>query len=199
MLRSRPLLSKIALVAIKLALAGTVCGAEPMNDPAVTQYGTLNPAAPAELATFAFLVGKWTGTATYRDPEGKLTNYELQWIGRYTLNGMAIADEMRVPESEGGRVQGLGLRYFDPATKTWAVEFLNFVQGFVRKQVNAEVGAVIKEGSTVTIEQTGPGGAPGREVYTLVDANHFTYRMDFSKTDGSWDEGIVTMGLERKE
>jgi hypothetical protein len=197
MLRSRPILARIALFAMKLVLAGTACGAEPVPDPAVTKYGTLNAAAPAELATFSFLVGTWAGTGTYRDPEGKLTSYELQWIGRYALNGMAIADELRA--GDGAAVQGLQLRYFDAGTKVWTIEFLNFVQSFLRKQVNAEVGAVIQEGARITIEQTGPGGAPGREVYTLVDADHFTYSLDNSKPDGSWDESVFTMQMERRE
>lgn len=199
MLRSRPIFSRIALFAVKLLLAGTACAAEPVPDPAVTVYGTLNPAAPAELATFSFLVGKWAGTGTYRDAEGKLTSYELQWTGRYVLNGMAIADEMRRSEAQRGTVDGLGLRYFDAEKKTWTVEFLNFVQGFLREQVNAEVGAVIQEGARITINQTGPGGAPGREVYTVVDNDHFTYSMDFSREGGGWDEGVVVMQLERQE
>lgn len=199
MLHSRPVLSRLVLVAMKLMLAGTACAAEPVPDPAVTQYGTLNPLAPAELATFSFLVGKWTGSATYRDPEGKLTTYELQWIGRYALNGMAIVDEMRRSQALGGGVDGLSLRYFDAENRTWTIEFLNFVQSFLRKQVNAGVGAVTQQGARITIEQSGPGGAPGREVFTLVDADHFRYSLDFSKVDGGWDEGIVIMEMQRQE
>ena len=199
MLRSHPVFSRIALLAVKLLIAGTACGAEPAPDPAVSQYGTLNPAAPPELSTFAFLVGTWTGTGTYRDSEGKPTIYELQWVGRYVLNGMAIADEVRRSEAQGGTVDGLTLRYFDANTKAWTVEFLNFVQSFLRQQVNANAGAVTQQGPRITIAQTGPGGAPGREVYTVVDASHFTYSLDFSRPDGGWDEGVVTMKLERKE
>lgn len=197
MLRSRPRLFRIFLLALALIAARTASAADPTPDPAVTKYGTLNPAAPAELATFSFLVGTWAGTGTYRDAEGKLTSYELQWIGRYALNGMAIADELRA--DDGKVVQGLQLRYFDADAKTWTIEFVNFVQSFLRKQVNAEVGAVTKDGSRITIEQPGAGGAPGREVYTLNDADHFTYSLDNSKPDGSWDEGVFTMQMERKE
>jgi hypothetical protein len=199
MLRSSPTLSRVAAFALTLLLAHSGSGAEAVNDPAITTFGTLNPAAPAELATFSFLVGKWTGIGKYRDAEGKVTEFEVVWVGRYVLNGMAIADEMRRPDTAGGTVDGMGLRFFDTTSKTWTIEFLNFVQGFVRKQVNAEVGAVKQDGNRITIEQSGPGGAPGREVYTLVDANHFTYSLDVSKPGGGWDEGGVTMQLERKE
>lgn len=198
LLRSRPLFSRIALFAIKLLLAGTACAAEPTPDPAITIYGSLNPTAPAELATFSFLVGKWTGTGKYRDAEGKYTDFGVLWVGRYALDGMAIADELRRPEADGGAIDGLTLRFFDTASNTWTVEFLNFNQSFLRKQTNANSGAVIQEGTKVTVSQSGPGGAPGREVYTVVDADHFTYSMDVEK-DGIWDEGLVTMELERQE
>src|ERR1044072_1911578 len=105
-----------------LLLAGTIYAADPPPDPAVTIYGTLNPAAPAELATFSFLVGKWTGTGKYRDAEGKPTDFGVLWVGRYALNGMAIADEIRRPEAEGAGISGLTLRFFDPTSKTWTVE-----------------------------------------------------------------------------
>lgn len=200
MLRSCHAFSRIVLFSLTLGLlpAGATYGADPAQDPAVTIYGTLNPAAPAELATFSFLVGKWTGTGRYRDAEGKYTDFGVLWIGRYALDGMAIADEIRLPEAEGSRVQGLTLRFFDPVSKTWTVEFLNFVRSFLRKQTNASSGAVIQAGPKVTVAQSGPEGAPGREVYTVVDAKHFTYSMDVEK-DGVWDEGLVTMQLERQE
>lgn len=183
---------------LSLLLAGTAQTADPPQDPAVTVYGTLNPAAPAELATFSFLVGKWTGTGTYRDAEGKPQTFGVLWIGRYALNGMAIADEIRRPEADGAGIDGLTLRFFDPTSRTWTVEFLNFARSFLRKQANATAGAVVHEGKKVTVVQSGPAGKPGREVYTVLDADHFTYSMDVEE-DGGWDEGVVTMKLERQE
>jgi hypothetical protein len=201
MLRSSPVFPRIALFALTVSplVAGTAHGADPVLDPAVTIYGTRNPAAPPELSTFSFLVGKWTGTGKYRDAEGKSTDFAVLWIGRYALDGMAIVDENRAPESQGGAIQGLTLRFFDPARKTWTIEFLNFGRSFLRKQTNASSGAVKKEGAKITVFQSGPEGAPGREVYTVVDAAHFTYSMDVQKKDGVWDEGLVTMKLERRE
>jgi hypothetical protein len=57
---------------------------------------------------------------------------------------------------------------------------------------------VTQEGKKITVFQSGPEGAPGREVYTVVDADHFTYSMDVEK-EGVWDEGLVTMELQRQE
>jgi hypothetical protein len=169
----------------------------PSQDPAVTTYGTLNRAAPPELATFSFLVGKWTGTGKYRDEHGDYVDFGVLWIGRYALDGMAIVDENRRPEADGGAIQGLTLRFFDAATKSWTIEFLNFGRSFLRKQTNAGTGAVKREGKRITISQSGPEGAPGREVYTVADADHFTYSLDVMK-DGVWEEGLVTMELERQ-
>jgi hypothetical protein len=177
--------------------AGVACAADPARDPAVTIYGSLNRAAPPELATFSFLVGKWTGTGKYRGPEGNYVDFGVLWIGRYALDGMAIVDENRRPEADGGAIQGLTLRFFDPGTKTWTIEFLNFGQSFLRKQTNATSGAVTREGKKIIVSQSGPEGAPGREVYTVIDDGHFTYSMDVMK-DGRWDEGLVTMQLERQ-
>jgi hypothetical protein len=175
-------------------------GAEAMPDRAITTHGVLNPAAPAELGMFAFLVGKWTGTARSRNPDGSYSEYQFDWIGRYALDGMAIADEMRMAAAQGGAIQGMSLRFYDSARKQWAIEFLNFNQSFLRRQVGSEWGEVTQEGSRITINQDGPGGIPGREVYTLVDAEHFTYSMDFVKEDGqTWDEGIVTIDMTREE
>lgn len=200
MSRSHPVPARIAgfLLMSSLLLAGTTYAADPPQDPAVTIYGTLNPAAPAELAAFSFLVGKWTGTGKYRDAQGKSTDFGVLWIGRYALDGMAIADEIRRPEADGAGIDGLTLRFFDPTSKTWTVEFLNFSRSFLRKQANASAGSVVKEGTKVTVFQSGPEGKPGREVYTVVDADHFTYSMDVEE-DGVWNEGLVTMELERQE
>ena len=198
MLLSYPVFFRIALLALTSVLTCTSHAADPALDPAVTVYGSLNPAAPAELATFSFLVGKWTGTGKYRDAEGNYIDFAVQWIGRYALDGMAIADEIRRSEAEGGAIDGLTLRFFDTASKAWTIEFLNFSRYFLRKQTNANSGAVIQDGTKVTIAQSGPEGAPGREVYVLIDADHFTYSLDVER-DGVWDEGLVIMELERQE
>lgn len=172
---------------------------EAAPDPAITIYGTVSAAAPKELGIFSFLVGKWSGTAKSRNPDGTYSEYEFDWIGRYVLGGMAIADEMRMPAARGGAIQGMSLRYFDPDRKGWVVEFFNFNRAFLRKQVQAGVGAVTQEGNAITVSQTNPTGGPGREVYTVLAPDHFTYRMDFMKDDGrTWDVGLVTIDMKRE-
>ena len=192
-------LARIAGFALALLCAGPGSAAEAVPDPDITTYGTLNAAAPPELATFAFLVGTWSGTARARDAEGQSTEYQFDWIGRYALDGRAIADEMRMSAAEGGAIQGMSLRYFDRDAQSWVVEFLNFNRAFLRQQVNSTKGSVTREGNRITVHQGAPGGQ-GREVYTLVAADHFTYSMDRSQDGGqTWDEGIVLIDMKRQE
>lgn len=194
-MRFQSILSRVMAYAMAMMLAHPGVGAEP--DPAVTVYGELNPNAPAELATFAFLIGTWSGSARTRDAKGEYSDYQFQWIGRYVLDGMAIADEMRIP---GGAVQGMSFRSYDTASNSWVIEYLNFNRSFVRRQVNAQSGDVRREAGNVTILQPGPDGTLMREVYTVLDAGHFTYSMDQSADAGqSWDVGLVTMDMQREE
>lgn len=192
--------SHVMLFTMTLFLFPHANGGEAMSDPAITTYGSLNPDAPAELGLFAFLVGKWSGSAQARNPDGTYTEYQFDWIGRYLLDGMAIADEMRMSAADGGAIQGMSLRFFNSGNNSWTIEFLNFNRSFLRKQVNANVGAVTQEGAQIIVSQTGPDGGPGREIYTLIDPDHFTYRMDFSAGDAqTWDEGVVKIDMKRVE
>jgi hypothetical protein len=198
-MRCLPLLSQVIPFALALLLAGTSHGGEAPPDPAITVYGTLNPDAPAELEVFAFLVGKWVGTGKFRDAAGKYTEYELEWIGRYMLDGMAIADEIRMAGAQGGGVQGISFRHFDADREGWTVEYLNFVRSFLRKQVSPGVGSVTRDGERVTIAQAGPNGSLSRELFTVRDGEHFTYSLDFSQDGGQTWDGNVVMELERQE
>jgi hypothetical protein len=196
-LRYQTIFPRSLAFAVTIFMTSPAICAEPAPDPAMTTYGAANPEAPRELATFAFLVGTWAGTARNQDAEGRYTEYAFEWIGRYVLDGMAIADEMRVP---GGAVQGMSLRAFDADRRKWVIEYLNFNRSFLRKQVNAEYGDVTQDGTQITITQPGPGAALARERYTIVDATHFTYSMDMSQDGGqTWDEGLVMMEMQKEE
>lgn len=193
---SVPCRSSLVLALAAALLAGPAHAGEAAPDPAVTTYGVLSPAAPAGLGVFSFLIGKWSGTAKARIADGTTVDYRFDWIGRYILDGMAIADEMRM--SDSGAVQGMSFRHLD-ATGQWTVEFLNFNGSFIRKQVAAGVGALTQEGNVVTISQPGLNGALGRERYTVLDANHFTYTLGQSQDGGTtWDDAMVVIDMQRQ-
>lgn len=154
--------------------------------------------APAQLRTFAFIVGTWDGKGRAKLPEGGLSpEFIVKWIGRHVLDGTAIADELHGPAPDGSPCLGITLRQYGAAGGNWVIEFLNVTGSFLRKQVSRGHGAVTVDGRDVTVHSEGPG-MKIRENYFVPDDARFTYRMDVS-TDGgsSWDEGWVEMTFTR--
>jgi hypothetical protein len=98
--------------------------AAPVNDPSKTKYGQINRDAPAQLRVFSFLIGKWDGKGKTRLPDGTVAEFPVTWIGRYILDGMAIADEAHAPAPDGSPYLGISLRQYDPGRKSWIIEFL---------------------------------------------------------------------------
>jgi hypothetical protein len=189
---------KYAAAAVLAILAGVQMEAQQV-DPSKTIYGERNPQAAPELTAFAFLIGKWQGTGKARLPDGTVAQFGgITWIGRYVLDGTAIADEGHAAYPDGRPGLGITLRQYDAARKTWIVEFLNVSESFLRKQVNGHSGSVEVDGRDVRVVTDGP--TRSREHYHVVDRDNWTYRMDLS-TDGgrSWSEGQVEMTFRRSE
>ena len=167
-------------------------------DRSKTTYGERNPGAPKELGVFAFLIGKWQGTAKTRLPDGTVAEFVVSWIGRYILDGTAIADESHGAYPDGRPFLGISLRQYDASRKTWIVEFLNVSESFLRKQVNGGSGSVELEGAEVRVVTEGPTAT--RERYYVVDQDNWAFRFDLS-TDGgrSWNERQIEMTFRRVE
>ena len=49
----------------------------------------------------------------------------VTWIGRYILNGTAIADEFHSLTPDGSPYLGISLRQYDADRETWIIEYLN--------------------------------------------------------------------------
>ncbi len=168
-------------------------------DQSKTTYGEKNSSAPKELDVFSFLIGKWRGTGKTRFPDGKVVEFGgVSWIGRYILDGTAIADEGHAAYPDGRPALGVTFRQYDAARKTWIVEHLNVSESFLRKQVNGGSGSVEVDGRVVRVVTE--GSTRSREHYIVVDQDNWVYRMDLS-TDGgrSWNEGQVEMTFRRSE
>jgi hypothetical protein len=188
------------LVAASLAIT-TVTGRDAVPaEPAITTYGERNPEAPAELDLFSFLVGKWSGTGRTRLADGNHAEWQgVTWIGRYILNGMAIADEIQAPGPDGKQYLGITLRQFDTEHDVWVVEFLNVTNSFLRRQVNPSAGSLSREADSVVVISE-DAQLRIRERYRLVDQNHFTYTSDLSQDAGrSWDPVSIEMRMTRVE
>lgn len=167
--------------------------------PAVTKYGERNAKAPPELDAFSFLVGKWEGTGSTRLPDGKVAEFAVTWIGRYVLDGMAIADEFHSKMPDGSPYLGVSLRQYRVDLKSWVIEYLNVTGSFLRKQVGGSSGAVTRTDSSVVVLSQSPD-AWSRETYRRVAPDRFNYSIDIS-TDGgkTWTLGQIEITFSRKE
>jgi hypothetical protein len=170
-----------------------------VNDPSKTTYGEISPGAAPQLRAFSFLVGKWEGKGTTRLQDGTVAAFPVTWIGRYILDGTAIADEMHAPAPDGSPYLGISLRQYDAGRKAWIIEYLNVSGSFLRRQVSAAAGCVDVSGRNVMVASGSPGTMI-REHYLVPDNNNFTYRLDVSNDDGkSWNEGQIEMSFRRLE
>jgi len=170
-----------------------------MDDPTRTTFGEIAADAPPELRTFAFLIGQWEGQGRTKLPDGTVAEFPVRWIGRYVLDGTAIADELHGPAPDGSPYLGINLRQFDRSRKAWVIEYLNVTGSFLRRQVNSRAGSVQVAGSRVTVHSESPGTRV-REHYDAPGRDAFTYRLDVSGDDGrTWNEGQIEMTFARKQ
>ena len=189
------------LVAAVLLVTGTASAQEvpTVIDPSKTIYGERSPHAPRELDVFAFLIGKWDGRGRTRLPDGTVAEYPVAWIGRYILDGTAIADEGHGPYPDGTPFLGITFRQYDQSRKTWVIEFLNVSESFLRRQVHDGAGSVVVSGRTVTVTSESPGIAV-REHYVVADADNWVYRLDSSNDGGrTWNEGAIEFTFRRSK
>jgi hypothetical protein len=170
-----------------------------MDAKQITSYGERNPGSPNELELFSFLVGKWQGMARVILDGGKFAEFPVSWIGRYILDGTAIADEFHSAAPDGSPYLGISLRQYDTKRKTWIIEYLNVSNSFLRRQVNVSSGSVTVEGPNVTVI-SGTSDSMSRERYRVADRDNFIYRLDASNDGGSsWNEGQIEMTFRRSE
>ena len=168
-----------------------------MTDPTKTTYGQRNQNAPKELDVFSFLIGTWEGKGKTKLDDGKVAEYTVTWIGRYILDGTAIADECHGPAPDGSPYLGINLRQYDPNRKTWIVEYLNVSGSFLRKLVDRRLGSVTVRGRSVTVASESPGMSY-RERYDVEDGGNWVFRAD-SSTDGgkTWNEVQAEIRFQR--
>jgi hypothetical protein len=194
------LTNRIYLVIIFSAVLTCTANAQAntnMTDPTKTTYGQRNQNAPKELDVFSFLIGTWEGKGKTKLDDGKVAEYTVTWIGRYILDGTAIADECHGPAPDGSPYLGINLRQYDPNRKTWVVEYLNVSGSFLRKLVDGHLGSVTVHGRSVTVASESPGMSY-RERYDVEDAGNWVFRAD-SSTDGgkTWNEVQAEIRFQR--
>jgi hypothetical protein len=157
-------------------------------------FGTLNAKVPAELSRFAFLIGKWDCKAKLMSASGAWQTYKAAWLGRYILDGYAIADEYRMFGPSGDLiVLGMNFRTYDVAKRAWNIRWLNGLAGDWTDLVSEQLGGVRVDGASITYAFKEPvaGHAYTRATYTAHSQTHFTWRGEKSDDAKSWSEFMI--------
>lgn len=167
-----------------------------MHD-AKQEFGEINRNAPAELTRFGFLVGRWRFNATVKLPDGQSLSFQGTWIGRYILDGYAIADEYHMTDTSGKLiVLGLNLRAYDASKQTWNIKWLNALTGAWTDLTPSELGGVTYDGPSITYtfkEQAPLDGAHvyTRATYTSISTTRFTWKGGKSPDGKAWEEFML--------
>lgn len=157
-------------------------------------FGTLNSNAPADLSRFAFLIGSWKGDAKIMTPNGEWQTFHASWVGRYILDGYAIADEYRMTDASGKLiVLGMNFRSYDAAKRVWNIKWLDAMTGTWVDLGSEEHGGVVATDQSIVYAFKEPvaGHAYTRATYTNISESHFTWRGEKSDDGNTWSEFMV--------
>jgi hypothetical protein len=158
------------------------------------EFGKLNPSAPAALSRFAFLIGRWRCEARVMSANGEWQTVPATWVGRFILDGYAIADEYRMTGSSGElMVLGMNLRTYDATKQTWNIKWLNALAGTWVDLGPEELGGVTFDGQSIIYAFKEPVAAHAytRATYTNISEAHFTWRGEKSDDGKTWSEFMV--------
>lgn len=157
-------------------------------------FGRPNPNAPAALARFAFLIGRFRCQSRVKLSTGELQTFPATWLGRYILDGYAIADEYRMTGLSGDlMVLGMNVRSYDATTQTWHIRWLNALSGTWTDLASPEFGGIHFEGQSVIYAFREPVAlhAYTRAAYINISGTHFTWRGEKSDDGKSWSEFMI--------
>ena len=166
------------------------------------EFGRLNPNAPAALSRFAFLIGGWRCEAKVTSANGEWQTLQATWIGRFILDGYAIADEYRMRGSSGELiVLGMNLRTYDVIKQAWNIKWLNALAGTWVDLGPQELGGVRFDGESIIYSFNEPvaGHAYTRATYTNISETHFTWQGEKSDDGKAWSKFMVVEAYRAKE
>jgi hypothetical protein len=166
------------------------------------EFGKTNPNAPAALSGFAFLIGRWRCDARVLLPSGEWQTLQATWLGRFILDGYAIADEYRMTSPSGALiVLGMNLRTYDAARQAWNIKWLNGLAGTWVDLGPEELGGVTFDGQSIIYAFREPMAdhAYTRATYTDISENHFTWRGERSDDGKTWSEFMVVEVYRRED
>jgi hypothetical protein len=163
-------------------------------DPIEQEFGKPNPNAPAALSRFAFLIGRWRCEARVRSANGEWQTLQATWLGRFILDGYAIADEYRMTGPSGELfVLGMNLRTYDATNRTWNIKWLNALAGTWVDLGPEELGGVTFDGQSIiyTFKEPVAAHTYTRATYANISDKHFTWRGEKSDDGKTWGEFMV--------
>ncbi len=162
------------------------------NEPGVDEP---NPKAPRELSRFAFLIGRWRFDARFQSAGGDWQAFRGTWLGRYILDGYAIADEYRMIGPSGDViVLGMNFRVYDSAKQVWNIKWFNALEGTWTDLTPEQLGGARFDGQSVSYTFKAERGAQWpftRATYTNICESHFTWRGERSEDAKTWTEFMV--------
>jgi hypothetical protein len=158
------------------------------------EFGQRNRNAPAALSRFAFLIGQWRCDAKAKSANGEWQRFQATWLGRYILDGYAIADEYRMTGSSGELiVVGMNIRTYDAGKEIWNMKWLNALAGTWVDLGPEELGGVRFDGQSIVYAFKEPVAAHAftRATYTNISKTNFTWRGEQSDDAKTWSEFMV--------
>ncbi|MBV9302823.1 MAG: DUF1579 family protein [Acidobacteriaceae bacterium] len=165
------------------------------------EFGQPNPNAPAALSRFAFLIGRWRCEARVWSANGDSQTFQATWLGRFILDGYAIADEYRMTSSSGELiVLGINLRAYDAAKQIWNMKWLNALAGTWVDLGAEELGGVDFDDQSIVYAFKEPvaGHAYTRATYANISKTHFTWQGEKSDDGKVWSE-LMLVEAHRSE
>ena len=158
------------------------------------EFGKPNTSAPAALSQFAFLIGRWRCEAKVKSANGEWQAFRATWLGRFILDGYAIADEYRMTGTSGDLiVLGMNFRAYDAAKQTWNIKWLNALAGTWVDLGPEDLGGVRFDGQSIIYAFKEPVAAHAytRATYTNISKTHFTWRGEKSDDGKAWSQFMV--------
>jgi hypothetical protein len=171
-------------------------------DLADQKFAKPNPHAPVELSRFAFLIGRWSCEAKVKSGKGEWQTFPATWLGRFILDGYAIADEYRMTDSSGEViVLGMNFRTYDASQQMWHIRWLNALAGTWVELGSEELGGVQFDGQSVRYLFKEPVAAHAytRATYTNISKTHFTWRGEKSDDRKVWSDFMVVEAYRCQE
>ena len=154
-------------------------------------FGMPNSGAPRELVTFDFLVGAWECESSIRAPDGSVRARPATWVGRYILDGYAIADEFRLL-GPAGEVAMLGqtVRAFNSDSQEWVMKWLDALDATWLDLGPEDLGGVTVRDGTITYRHRRPRGRSGR-LFPLQSLFRVTF-FDIAEAGFRWRSEVST-------